>query len=475
MKKKPLILNVYYNLVAVFIQNLVSLLGLSIISRKFGPEIFGEINAFISFVAIFIPLIIHGASNYYSREYSRNENETATLSRFFRYTFISSLILVIILGCFLGGTKLYSVQFTTIVVYLIFMLIGNSLDIQWLFRMKEDTKLVAKTSIVSSIIFIGLIVLFLTKMTIEVYLIIYSFNRLFNNIIYLYYIKDKKAIFRKTRKMDKEYFEDFKPVIVLSLSGLLNLIYVRSDIVMLSYFGFKVETGYYSSAYVIINILFVLRGTLISLVVPILLKSFNKSIDYFKSKLSAFLKLGMFLGLLLVGVTFICEKPIIMLLFGKEFINSLPAFNILLGMTLVVYINFGISATLIVTNNDKYFTIATLLAAIINILGNFLFIPHYGMVAAATTTLLAEAVILIYSLFKLRKSSLALTKLLVKSNLKIFISGIILIIISYLIKETLQVNSILIGILYIVIFLLVSYYFKFFSKNEIDHITKVTK
>ncbi len=121
------------------------------------------------------------------------------------------------------------------------------------------------------------------------------------------------------------------------------------------------------------------------------------------------------------------------------------------------------------TKNTKSIAYYTVLAAILNILLNIIFIPKYGYIAAAYTTLVSYFALFVVSyLISNRYYPIPFE---IKKLLQIFVTGIVV----YLAVSVLRTNNslieILIKLLAIIIFPFLLYFWKFYEKQEINAIT----
>jgi len=90
-------------------------------------------------------------------------------------------------------------------------------------------------------------------------------------------------------------------------------------------------------------------------------------------------------------VVFIFAKPIISIIFGKEFLASVPVLRILSFLFIIIGMSnvFGIQ-TMLPFNMKKQFAIPVVISGFINILFGFLLIPHYKHIGASLSFLISE-------------------------------------------------------------------------------------
>ena len=183
----------------------------------------------------------------------------------------------------------------------------------------------------------------------------------------------------------------------LIFSTLAMMVLNVSDRYILKFFANYRTLGLYDLGYRVagvINMFFIIPLNLT--LIPIAYKMYNKEGDkrYFSKMLTYLTFLLVWTGLALS-------------LFSKEIIRTFalnpdywPAYQVV-PVVVFSYVFFGMRLVsmlgLYLTKNTKYVAYTTLIAAIVNIVLNFIFIPMWGMMAAAFTTLVSFIVLYILS------------------------------------------------------------------------------
>ena len=72
------------------------------------------------------------------------------------------------------------------------------------------------------------------------------------------------------------------------------------------------------------------------------------------------------------------------------------ALTFLIWTAILIHFSTLWSNNLLVNNNQKKWFLSALIGALVNLLFNLIFIPFYGIYAAAITTLLSEVVVFIF-------------------------------------------------------------------------------
>jgi PST family polysaccharide transporter len=112
--------------------------------------------------------------------------------------------------------------------------------------------------------------------------------------------------------------------------------------------------------------------------------------------------------LLMTVVFFVCAvitpitRPVIALLYGKEFLSSADLINVLIWSEVPLFLGVVVTHALIAKNLQRYFPISAAVGAAMNIGLNLLFIPHWGALGASWATVISYmfAAILMYLAFQ---------------------------------------------------------------------------
>ena len=186
--------------------------------------------------------------------------------------------------------------------------------------------------------------------------------------------------------------EIFRSSMVFLTIDLATVLYFRSDIVLLEYFGtIKSDVGQYSAASRVIE-------GLILLATPIAQISF-RNLRLKKSKKEFFTLLYQLLFLMLSIAFFITliggfyGEIFMLFVFGQEYLHAGQLLPILLFALLFILPNYILTQSTIALNKELFFAKIVLFVAFLNILLNLLVIPIYGAQGAAWTTIFSEGVL----------------------------------------------------------------------------------
>jgi O-antigen/teichoic acid export membrane protein len=187
------------------------------------------------------------------------------------------------------------------------------------------------------------------------------------------------------------YTELIKEGITLGGVVFLWLIYFRIDSVMLGYMRGDVEVGVYNVAYKIMEGIFFIPSMIMLVFYPKLVKSAMFE-DIFRKLLVILGVIGVISSLLL----YVLSSGIINLIYGPNFIGSIPVLRTLSLVLLPVFLGHLITQSLVALDMNRAYLLVAFIGVLINISLNFVLIPSFGANGAAWATLITEAIIVLF-------------------------------------------------------------------------------
>ncbi len=172
-------------------------------------------------------------------------------------------------------------------------------------------------------------------------------------------------------------------------TSFLTNLYFRADVPILQHFRSFAEVGWYTFAYKPFESLQFVPLAIQVVVYPLLGVYFVTNATQLKVAYARFFKVLVLLGWPLTVGTFVLVHPIGRLF--RLFPQSEPSLRILAFAIVFLFANSAFLAMLNAMNRQHLNAWATGLAAGINIALNLVLIPHYGYLAASTTTVITEA------------------------------------------------------------------------------------
>lgn len=189
----------------------------------------------------------------------------------------------------------------------------------------------------------------------------------------------------------------FIPSIPLGITLVFNLVYFRADSVVITLTRPTAEVGIYGLAYKVFELLLVFPTFFMNAVYPLMLRG-KELKKLFLSSL--FFLFGISL-VVTIGVWF--AAPLLTII-KSDFFASIPALRALsLGLPLF-FVTAATMWTLVAQKKQKILAYIYGFSMVGNVVGNILLVPTYGFMAAAWVTVGSEAIVLLLSLFVLKKN-----------------------------------------------------------------------
>ena len=194
---------------------------------------------------------------------------------------------------------------------------------------------------------------------------------------------------RYDRQVARDLLRDSWPLI---LSSLAIMIYMRIDQIMIGQMLGDKEVGLYSAAVRVSEAWYFIPMAIVSSVFPAIIEAKKKSETLYNERLQKLYDLMVWLSIAVaVPMTFL-SGWVVILLFGQpyELAGTVLAIHVWGGLFVALGVARG--KWLLVENLQKYSFWYVSAGAVVNVAGNFLLIPSYGIEGAAIATLFSYGV-----------------------------------------------------------------------------------
>ena len=234
-----------------------------------------------------------------------------------------------------------------------------------------------------------------------------TFSYVFANAIafaYVYY-SFKKHITKPQFELDTEFCKKItKLSLPFAITGLLYSIYYSIDVVMLTNLSGSYPTGIYNATYKLISVLTLFYSVYTAVIFPVMSK-FYKNNE--KLLLISFEKSIKYLMIIIIPIaisTMIYSLDIIQFIYGHEYDAASSVLSILIWTVCLLFISGCCNTLLNASYKEVTVTKIYTIAAIFNIILNFIMIPYLSYDGAAITTVLSDVLIVViqsYVIYKL--------------------------------------------------------------------------
>jgi O-antigen/teichoic acid export membrane protein len=398
--------NIFWLAVAEVIDRGLGFLVVIWIARHFGPAAYGRWSFAINFVVPLIILVDFGFAILTAREIARDKSKTA---QYIDNILVMKLILgVITFGIIAVAINLFGKEVETVkLVYFlgIYYIINTfALFFRSIFQANEKMQYETVCRIIQGVSELILVAIFMfSKASIITVSYAYTIGCLFGILFSLIFIW--RFFSRFFHKIDfnfcKEILKESWPI---ALSGFLGTFYLSFGVIFLSLLKADKDVGWYGAGYSLIPAIMVLPNLFMAALYPRLSKMYTESKNDFINMLKKGLKYIFILDLILIPLIFIFSRQIIILLYGKSYINSIIVFRILLVMVFIDYIGCVLMSTLYAIKRQIVYTKIIFSALILNIILSGLLIPMYSYVGLGVAMLVSDCFLAISAFLYIKKT-----------------------------------------------------------------------
>ena len=401
------------------------------LTRKLGADALGLSTYVLSLATLFYSIGTLGTNIYSRREIAYTVAKKKNIKKSFHELFLVRLILTVLT---VGVYLVFMLYQDNKVIYVIFILtlLGNMLDVSWLFIGMEDMKkLVLRNCIIRIISMISVFVFIKNPSDLYLYSLIKASGDFLAFIIMLPYVA---KVLKPYSKEKLEIKKHLIPIVKLFLPQAASIIYVQCDKIMLGNLTSEISSvTIYEKAEALIKLPVTFVNALSAVTLPRVANMYagdqTSNLYPLMKKISNLTLL--FIIPILIGIGLVADV-FVPLYLGEEYqfasvtmIALIPAV-IAISLSSITGIQF-----LMPLNETKTLTISYSTAAIINIILNFLLIKPYGIIGAAIATDIAEILVFVIQYIYICKKykSFNLTDNLLKRiiALSLMIFGVILI------------------------------------------------
>lgn len=372
----------------------LSFISTAYLARLLSAEGYG-ILGFAQAVLVYFQLLINqGFDTFGAREIARSPEKT----RLYVNNILSIRLILAVVSYALLALFAFLIPKPAVIKAAILILgvklFDLTINLKWVFQGKEKMHWIAASRIIPQLLYLGAIFTLIHHpgQILRVPVIQVSVVLLGSFFLLLVY-RRSEGPFRIT--IDPAFWKDiFRQSLPMAATYLLIQVYVNFDMLILGFTHNEETVGYYNAAYKLINTINLFGIYYFVSLFPNLSRLYQESREKLRSLISHSLKLaGMIAVPLGVGGT-ILAAPIIHLTFGEGFGPSALPFQILIWNVAIIWISLHYGNILMACDRQGKYMLAVAAGAVSNISLNLIFIPRYGMTAAALTTIFSEVVVL---------------------------------------------------------------------------------
>jgi len=367
------------------------------VARYLGTEQYGQLNLAIAYLMLVAPIAELGLDRVVVKYLVERPEDTDSilgtafwLRLFATLTMFTPLILIV--------HALH--PNTPIIVFLTVLLgIGSIFKVLYTLNLWFQAQVAAKHSVMtrnaSFLLISGLRVLaILAGGSLVVFGFLYLFDSIISMLLLLWvYLRQRRANWQLNWQLGRQLLRESAPLII---AGLAISVYMRIDQIMLGQLlpdnEAESAVGVYAAAVRISEMWYFVPGAIVTSIFPALLQSKQQSESLYRKRLQRLFNLMTLIAYsVAIPMTFL-SGIIIRILYGTAYADAAPVLAILVWAGVWVCLGTAQSQVLVAENVTHLFMWATLAAAVVNILLNWLLIPTMGVLGCAMATLISYGI-----------------------------------------------------------------------------------
>lgn len=394
------IYQVTYQLLGVLLPMITS----PYISRVLGAEGIGIYSYTYSIASYFVLVAKLGIHVHGNRSIAAvRDNQSKLNQTFSDLLFLHVSISFFVLLIYIGYALLYPSKYKLIIWVQIFYVIGEMLEVDWLFFGLENFRMtVVRNSMLKFFTLIAIFLFVHNESDVVVYCAVLSISTALSQAIMWLFVPQVVCLVKPDFTSIPRHFRSLISMFIPSLAVSL---YKVMDKIMIGIFSNTTQVGFYENSEKVINISL---GFVTALGTVMLPRMTNLAVKGDTQKIEKTIDTSMhFIMILSIAMTFgiIGIADIFMPVFyGEEFkkCNSL-LIALSLSMPFTSFANVLRTQFLIPNHHDFIYQSSVISGAILNLLVNTLLIPYFGAMGASLGTIAAEAIVCIIQSLYSRK------------------------------------------------------------------------
>lgn len=381
------------------------MLTLPYITRVLGKAGYGDFSLALNWILYFQVIVEYGFGFWGARKVATSQKKD--LQDTFSKIITSRIILMIFSFVAMCIVYLFSGKERThfICMCILFsMVVGVAFQLTWLFQGMQDMKFITLINAASRLISVILVFLLVKKNTdVYLYCFLYSCTFIFSAFIGLILAHHMYGVKVKLCGLDKTRFA-IKDAWPLFISQAMSKVLSGFGITVLGMMATNSVVGVYSAIYKIPQMMTLFFSPISQAIYPNISVSFGESKEAGIKKVK---KIAMFVipaFVLSSLVIVLLNRPIVMLLFGEEYVdNSTVLIPLSMWFVFSIVNNFLGVQILVASGHQKEYSNAFMISAVASIVMYFVLGKMIGIYGIAYATFLAEVLLTVLLIYKVKE------------------------------------------------------------------------
>ncbi len=374
------------------VQAVIGLILTMLTSRYLGPSNYGILNYGATFVSLFLVIMKLGLDTTVVNELIKNRDKEGVIlgtSIVLRLIsgFVSILIMMILVFILQSKSKLILIATFLQSIAIIFQTI-NILDCWFQSHLKSKYVSIAKV-VAYLVVALYKIYLLITGKSVIWFALSNVFDYLIISILLIaFYKKEASQKLKIDFNLGKILLKSSYHFII---SGLMVTIYTQIDKIMIGSMINETELGFYSAALTICAMWVFVPEAILTSARPTVFNAKKNGTNYLKRLKQTYAIIFWLCVIFALFIT-IFAKYIILIIYGKQYLNAISVLRILIWYVPFSQLGSARGIWIVAEGKNKYSKKYILWGVIVNIILNYLLIPHLGILGATIATIITELV-----------------------------------------------------------------------------------
>ncbi len=377
------------------LRRLFGFIMVAVLARRFGAETFGAINIGYSVLAYGLILSAGGLTTAGIRSVAQGSPSTIVQSIFSER--LTSTFLLFSVIALLSLRFINDATTQLLVVLFALTMFPQALSGEWYYQGKEEMVLVGVARAIASLVPVVIAFFFIHSLEALWLLPVATVcGEFIATAIYLFSLKQNSIPLQVRPSYSLQLFRQSLP---LTTGIVISSLVINYPPLALGIFSSTYETGIYSAASKLVFFLLIGDRLLGSLLLPAASRKVYRSPDELSSLVSDAFRWTLLLALPFTVCVMILAQPLLMFVFGTQYIDSLRVFRVFLWYFFITMLHTIATAVLITLNEEKRYSSFMVITAVLY----FLFVSagsyFFGALGAAVGVVCAEfcSLLLLYS------------------------------------------------------------------------------
>ncbi len=399
-EKKNLFIDIIFPVVEKGFKITVGIVIVGLIAKHLGPSEYGKYVYYYSIIGLLGPISSLGIESYTVKFLvEKKYSEKQIIGSAFLIRMISSIVIIL-----LSYITLHLLNFENIDLHLLIISITFLYSFHYgnyFFQSLNKNKHTAVVNFTSFILISLIRVLFVVyQFDFKSFVYLVLLENVFLAAFFILTTKIKGGIGLFSLKYDWNIIKDLTiNSLPLGLSLISVMIYMKIDRFMIIGILDDKSLASYDAAARISETSYFIAAFISQTFFPIIIRSHSKSNSEFKAACTALFSILIYTGIIIGLTLFFFSKFLILIVYGSEYFDAISVLKIFSFNLFFAYLNYGNIKWFIATNRQMQAFYRSLLTMILNIVGNVILIPAFGIDGAAYATCISYIVGLFLSMY----------------------------------------------------------------------------